>query len=73
MEQTLLQKIVSFFSGKKVYLLAAGVVVVGVVEGNGWFDVPGITVPQDAWLEWVFTGAGLAAFRAALTKIGINW
>lgn len=57
--------------GLKTHILAALVVAIGIVEGLGFYDVPGVTVGDD-WLMWIIGGTGAATLRDALRKIGIN-
>lgn len=58
---------VNFLQGKKTYVVAVVVVVIGVTEGLLGIDVPGVFVGPD-WLTWILTGLGLSSFRAAIGK-----
>jgi len=59
-------KLKKFLEGKKSYLVAVSVVVVGVTEWLGG-DVPGVVVGSDP-LSWILSGLGLGALRAGLKK-----
>ena len=58
----------NFLKGKKTYIVAVLMVMIGVVSGlsDGSFDWSSIT-PH---LDIVFGGFGLAALRAGVDKIG---
>lgn len=57
--------------GWKTHLLALLVVIIGVVEGLGLYDIPGVTVGDD-WLMWIIGGTGAMTIRDALRKVGIK-
>lgn len=64
----MLNKLIDFLSGKKTYLTALAVVVIGVAEGVFHKNIPGVVVGPN-WLEWILSGTGLASVRAAIAKV----
>lgn len=54
--------------GKKTYVIAAMVVLIGIVEGFLGFDIPGVEVGEDA-LAFILNGLGLGTLRAGVSKL----
>jgi hypothetical protein len=55
-------KILTFLQGKKTYIVAVAIAVLGCAEAMGWFSVP----------EWVWPiagGLGLTTLRAGVTGV----
>lgn len=64
-----MDKFLEFLKGKKVYLLAAAVVLIVVCEKLLGIDVPGVEV-GDNWMDFILAALGLSTVRAAIAKTG---
>ena len=57
-----MDKIIEFLKGKKTYIIAVLIAVLGLMQGVGWFVVPETV--------WAILGAlGLGALRAGVDKV----
>lgn len=59
--------VITWLKGKKTYLVGLAVVAWGLYQ-----HFFGDKVSWSSTVEWIFSGAGLMAVRAALAKIGIE-
>lgn len=54
--------IIEFLKGKKTYIIAIAIVVLGILQGYGIFAVP-------EWVWPIIGGLGLGTLRAGVNKI----
>lgn len=59
--------IIDMLKNKKMYGLAAIIIAIGVIEGWGIYDIPGVDVGTD-WMAWILAGLTTAAGKAAIAK-----
>lgn len=59
--------IIELLKNKKMYGVAAVVILIGILEGPVGMDIPGVDVGAD-WLGWIIAGLGIGATKAAIVK-----
>jgi len=55
-------KVLAFLTGKKTYLIAVVVAVLGCAQAMGWFEVP-------EWVWPIIGGMGLTTLRAGVNGV----
>lgn len=63
-----MDRLKGIITGKRTYIVAVLVIVIGVAEWAG-VDVPGVVVGPDP-LGWILSGLGLGALRLGIANKG---
>ena len=60
-----MKKLLEFLKGKKTYITAIAIAILGVLQGLGVFAVP-------EWIWLLLNGLGLATMRDAVNKVATS-